>query len=90
MTARTIENPSAIFEVLSPSTARIDQSEKKDAYLACPSVQHYVLVHAEKVEVTIYTRTADGWDVVVYNELTDELPLPAIEVCVPLGEIYEE
>ena len=87
--ARVLENPVVIFEVLSPSTARIDQTEKKDAYLACESIQHYVIVEPEHVEVTIHTREADGWKLTIYNELTDVLPLTAIEVALPLAEIYE-
>lgn len=88
--AHFAENPSVIFEVLSPSTARYDNGEKKDAYLRCESLQAYVIVHSERVEVTIYTRIGDGWDVVVYNELTDTLPLPCIECELPLAAIYEE
>ena len=84
------ENPSVIFEVLSPSTARYDNGEKKDAYLRCESLQAYVIVHSERVEVTIYTRVGDGWDFIVYNELTDTLPLPFIECELPLAAIYEE
>lgn len=87
--ARALVDPVVVFEVLSPSTARIDQTEKKDAYLACESIQHYVIVEPERVEVTIYTRGADGWKRTVFNELSDALPLTAIEVELPLGEIYE-
>ena len=84
------ENPTVIFEVLSPSTERTDTGEKKDIYLRCKSVQAYVLIHSERVEVTIYTRRADGWDATIYNETTDTLPLPCIECELPLSEIYEE
>ena len=87
--ARALENPVVIFEVLSPSTARIDQSEKKDAYLACPSIQHYIIVDPERVNVTIYTREPDGWKMTAYNEHSDVLALTAIEVALPLSEIYE-
>lgn len=86
---RAIEAPVLIVEVLSPSTARLDRTEKKDAYLACESLRHYVLVEPERVEVTIYTRAADGWTMTIYNELTDTLPLPGIEADLPLAEIYE-
>lgn len=84
------ENPTVIFEVLSPSTERFDKGEKKDAYLRCESLQAYVLVHSERVEVTIYTRSGDGWDAVIYNELSDTLPLRCIECELPLATIYEE
>ncbi len=88
--ARSTDHPTVIFEVLSPSTARFDTGEKKDAYLRCESLQAYVIVHSEKVEVTIHTRRADGWDVVRYDETTDTLQLPSIECELPLAEIYEE
>lgn len=88
--ARFEENPTVIFEVLSPSTERFDNEEKKNAYLRCESLQAYVLVHSERVEVTIYTRRADGWDATIYNETSDTLPLPCIECELPLSEIYEE
>lgn len=88
--ARFVDSPTVIFEVLSPSTARFDTGEKKDAYLRCESLQAYVLVHSEKVEVTIHTRRADGWDTVRYDETSDTLPLPCIECELPLAEIYEE
>ena len=38
-------------------------------------------------KVTIYTRAADGWVTTIYNDLTDTLPLPAIETGLPLAEI---
>ena len=88
--ARFIENPTVIFEVLSPSTERFDNEEKKNAYLRCESLQAYVLVHSERVEVTIYTRRSDGWGATIYNETSDTLLLPCIECELPLSEIYEE
>jgi Uma2 family endonuclease len=87
--ARALENPVVIFEVLSPTTARIDQTEKKDAYLACQSIQHYVIVDPERVNVIIYTREQSSWKMTAYNELTDALDLTAIEVTLTLAEIYE-
>ena len=90
MDALFVDNPDVVFEVISPETERLDREEKKDAYLRCESLQAYVIVHSERVEVTIYTRVGDGWDVVVYNELTDTLPLPCIECELPLAAIYEE
>lgn len=89
LSARALENPVVIFEVLSPTTARIDQTEKKDAYLACESIQHYVIVDPERVNVVIYSREADGWKMTAYNELTDALALTAIEVTLSLAEVYE-
>ncbi len=38
------DEPSVLFEVLSAKTRRLDQGEKKDAYLTIPSLCFYVLV----------------------------------------------
>src|SRR5438874_471876 len=38
------DDPAAIFEVLSKATRRIDDGEKKDAYLTIPSLGVYVLI----------------------------------------------
>lgn len=85
-----VENPTVIFEVLSPSTERFDTGEKRDAYLRCESLQAYVIIHTERIEVTIYTRTPAGWVAMRYNELSDILPLAMIDAVLPLSEIYEE
>jgi Uma2 family endonuclease len=87
--ARALEKPIVVFEVLSPNTARVDRTEKKDAYLACESIQHYVIVEPENINVLIYTREPSGWKMTAYNELTDALALTAIEATLSLAEIYE-
>src|SRR5262245_59045822 len=38
------DEPAVLFEVLSRSTRRIDEGEKKDAYLTIPSLSAYVLI----------------------------------------------
>lgn len=87
---QAIENPTAIFEVLSPSTERLDRSEKKDAYLRCPSLKAFVLVASERVEVTLYERTENDWQATVYTDQTDVLPLNCLKCELPLSEIYRE
>jgi Uma2 family endonuclease len=88
--SRKVTDPTIIFEVVSPTTERQDAGEKKDAYLRCESVQTYVLVQPERVEVTVFARRGAVWDATVYNEMADVIPLPAIEAELPLGEVYEE
>ena len=87
--AHTIEAPVLVVEVLSDSTARTDRTEKKEAYLRCPSLQHFLLIEPDRVEVTLFTREAEDWKMTIFNELTDEVPLPGIETSLPLAEIYE-
>ena len=83
------DDPAAIFEVLSKATRRIDDGEKKDAYLTIPSLFAYVLVEQESAAVVVYRRTEQGFVREVYLGLDAILPLAEIEAELPLAEIYE-
>ncbi|GDX81084.1 hypothetical protein LBMAG42_28950 [Deltaproteobacteria bacterium] len=53
-------NPTAIFEVLSPTTAGYDRGEKFDHYATIPSLRAYILVDHTRVHLDVYTPSADG------------------------------
>src|SRR5262249_18348054 len=50
------DNPVVIFEVLSKKTRRIDEGEKKDAYLTIPSLDAYVLVEQDTPAIVVFRR----------------------------------
>ncbi len=50
------EQPILIVEVLSPSTERIDRTEKFDAYRRIPSLQDYVLADQDMPKVEVFRR----------------------------------
>ena len=54
------DDPSVIVEVLSKTTRRIDEGEKKDAYLTIPSLCAYILVEQETPAVIVFRRTEHG------------------------------
>ncbi len=77
----TLKNPVLVVEVLSPSTAKFDQDEKLNSYLAIPSLRHILFVDQGRVSVRPYSRTekAGQWvdtrftaldDVVMFDGLT--------------------
>jgi Uma2 family endonuclease len=83
------DEPAAIFEVLSEGTRRIDEGEKKDAFLTIPSLCVYALIEQETAEVVVYRRTEHGFVPEVYEGLDAVVPLPEIETELPLAEIYD-
>ncbi len=83
------DDAAVIVEVLSKSTRRIDEGEKKDAYLTIPSLFAYVLVEQESAAVVVYRRTEQGFVREVHQGLEAVLPLPEVEADLPLAEIYE-
>jgi Uma2 family endonuclease len=83
------DDPAMIVEVLSRATRRIDEGEKKDAYLTIPSLSVYLLVEQESSAVVAYRRTAQGFVTEKYTRPDAVIPLPEIDAELPLAEIYE-
>ncbi len=82
-------NPTAIIEVLSPSTFRYDRVVKFRQYRTLPSLQEYILVEQEEAAVDRFCRQADGsWAMVSFVGLAATLELLCVPVRVPLAEIY--
>lgn len=55
-------NPAVVVEVLSESTRSRDEGIKKHCYLAMDSVEQYILVDSEAMQVSTYTRqNARAW-----------------------------
>ena len=83
------DEPVVLFEVLSQRTRRIDEGEKKDAYLTIPSLRVYVMIEQETAAIVAFRRTDGGFAREVYQGLDAVLPLPEIGIDLPLTEIYE-
>ena len=84
--------PTVFFEVLSPSTRGVDLIRKSHEYRLLPSVRHAVFIEPDRVFVQLWTRDAQGgWgEPDEFEALTDAVPLPAVGVELPVGEIYDE
>lgn len=81
--------PAIIVEVLSRKTRRIDEGEKKDAYLTIPSLSVYLLVEQESPTVVSFRRTEQGFVREVYEGIDAVIPLREIETELPLAEVFE-
>ena len=80
--------PTAVFEVLSPSTALTDRRVKAIEYAAVPSVMVYVLLEQNRPEITVRRRST-GWEAEPVIGLDATLDLPEIGVTIPLAFIYD-
>lgn len=83
------DHPVLVAEVLSRKTRRIDEGEKKDAYLTIPSLSVYLLLEQDAVVVTVHRRSEHGFVREVYQGLDAVIPLSEIGTQLPLAEIYE-
>lgn len=84
--------PCVLIEVLSPSTAAIDQREKWLAYRTLPGLSVYLLVDAERRHADYWQRAADGtWRQGTLEE--DEvlvLDCPPLKIPLALDDLYED
>ncbi len=83
------DDPVVVVEVLSHSTRRLDDGEKRDGYLTIPSLKVYLLVEQDEAAVIAYRRTEQGFVREVYTGREAVLPLPEIGIELPLGEVYD-
>lgn len=87
-----IEKPCFIAEVLSKSTARIDQNEKWQTYQNIPSLRYYLLVDSRQQKVDYFMRDdLNNW---ICGELTSDETLTIecenFTAVLTLTDIYEE
>ena len=80
------ETPSIIIEVLSKSTRRMDKTSKRFAYINIPSLQEYVLIEQDIVDIEVIRRS-EGW-ISKHYYLGDEVTFEAIDLNISVEEIY--
>lgn len=98
-TARFVDDPVVVVEVLSPSTMVIDRGAKLAFYETLPSLAHIVLVYQDEMRVETWSRapaaddeddeTPPRWSYEVAARPGDRLVLAALDFAMPLAEVYD-
>jgi Uma2 family endonuclease len=83
------ENPTVIFEVISPETERTDRREKAIAYRQIPTIEAYVLVEQDRMAVTLLRRAEEGWDSEHLEGPGAMIKLDTLGIELPLERVYE-
>ena len=81
------ETPTIIVEVLSNSTRRIDETEKRMAYMQIETLEEYVLIAQDFVQIEVI-RKSEGWKSAKYF-LGDEVIFTSIGLTLSVEEIYD-
>ncbi len=84
----TLINPQVVIEVLSDSTAGYDRGEKFIRYRQLESLQEYILISQDQVQVDHYLRQGKQWVLSEFSALEDVLPLVSIGAELSLHQIY--
>ncbi len=80
------ESPTILVEVLSKSTRRNDETIKRVAYQSIPSLQEYILIEQDFVDIEVCRRSA-GW-LPSHYFLGDQFTLESIDLSLSVEEIY--
>ena len=81
--------PAVIVEVLSKSTRRTDEYEKREAYFSIGTLSVYLLVEQTTAAVVVYRRTDSGFARETYVGNDAVVSLPEIECELRLADLYE-
>ena len=82
------DHPVVIVEVLSDSTRRIDEGEKRDAYFQIKSLQSYLLIEQTPATAVVYRRRGENWEGEAYRSINDIIDLPEINAQLELKRVY--
>ena len=84
----TLLNPTALFEVLTPSTEAYDRGAKFGYYRQLDSMQEYTLVSQDVMRVEHYLRQKEQWILTEFSSPDDIVQLTSINCELPLREVY--
>jgi Uma2 family endonuclease len=79
--------PKLIIEILSPATEATDRREKLLAYRSIPTLEEYVLVAQDRIQVSVYSRTR-AWAPQVYEGLDQLVSLESVGLDLAVATIY--
>ena len=88
--ARLIPGVIVVFEVISPTSGRIDRIVKLREYVAVPSILRYVILESASAGLTVLERLAGDqkWTATALTA-EDSLVLPEVDIAFPVAELYE-
>jgi len=81
--------PVVIVEVISESTRRVDELEKREAYLSVEALRAYLLVEQADAAVLVYRCGDQGFERETYAGQAAVIGLPEIGCSLALTELYE-
>jgi Uma2 family endonuclease len=89
-TTQYITYPCLIVEVLSPNTEAYDRGNKFKMYRRNPSLQEYVLVSVNTIEIELFRKTETGdWRIINYQS-GDTVELKSVNLTYQIEQIYED
>jgi Uma2 family endonuclease len=81
--------PVLVAEILSKSTRRQDDGEKREGYQSIPTLQHYLLVEQYRPEIVHFGRVGDEFTPELIAGLDAILELKSLGITIKLADVFE-
>lgn len=86
----TVTNPTALFEVSSPSTKAYDDGVKRQSYWQIEKLKHYVMIAQDRPLVEFHIRgSSGGWSIEKARGLDSAVPLNHLSIALQMRDIYD-
>ena len=83
-------NPTALIEILSPSTKNYDIGPKFSLYKSITSLREYILIDSESINIkAFFINQAGEWQLKEYYNIGETLWMQTVQMQIPLRSIYE-
>jgi len=91
LSARLISDVIVVFEIISPSSGRIDRFVKVREYGAVASIRRYVMIESTSLDLTVMARKepSTGWLTTTLTQ-GEILSLPEVGIDLPVAELYAD
>jgi Uma2 family endonuclease len=89
-TAKVVSGVVVIFEIVSPSSRRMDHFTKVREYAAVDSIHRYVIIESTSIDVTVMERNEPNtaWLTTTLTK-DDILRIPEVGIAIAVAELYE-
>lgn len=87
-TAHISSEPCLIVEVLSETTESTDRREKFWNYIQIETLEEYILVAQDRIEVTLFRRS-NQWQPEIFTSIQDSIALSSVSISLAVKAIYE-
>jgi Uma2 family endonuclease len=86
----TAIQPIVVIEILSKSSREYDRIGKFKLYRDIPALKEYVLIDSESIHIEAFRINSNNhWELEEYKTGSSTLVIPAVQVAIPIAEIYE-
>jgi len=82
------DRPVLIIEVLSETTRRLDDGEKRDAYFTIPTLNYYLLLEQDDAIAVMYERSGERFERHEFTSFDDVIPITSLGISLPLRDLY--